>query len=70
MTPDKPIHYRETRFGFEYGAAAVERACSHNGYVVILVKTPHQWLEVQVTPAGRVIRTKQFPAPKFDEVTT
>ena len=60
----KSTHYRETKYGFEFGAAMVERTCSHNGHVVISIKTPYRWLEVQVTPKGQKIKTHQFQAPE------
>jgi hypothetical protein len=59
-----PIHYRETKYGFEYGAASVERTASHKGHILMLIKTPYRWLEVRVTPKGQNIETTQFDAPK------
>ena len=51
-----PIKYDETAYGFEYGAAAVERVCADEkkGWVVISVKTPKCELEVYVTKTGKV----------------
>ena len=48
--------YEETRYGFTFGAAKVERWISHHGYVVVGVTTPRQTLRIQVTPTG-LIRT-------------
>ena len=47
-----PPHYKETRFGFEYGAAKVERAFSHKGYVGIRITTKRHFLDIDVTPSG------------------
>jgi hypothetical protein len=49
-------HYRETPHGFEYGAAKVTRCCSDKkrGWVVIMIETPTQQLEVYVTKTGKV----------------
>ena len=52
------LHYAETAFGFEYGAAIVERACSDKakGWVVLLVRTPKHpdGLQLYVTKTGKV----------------
>ena len=45
-----------TQFGFDWGAAKVERVCQHKGEVILSVKTPRQELEIRVTPSG-LIRT-------------
>lgn len=50
------MHYRETRYGFEWGAAKVHRVASHQGYVAICITTPREVLHVRVTPSG-LIRT-------------
>jgi hypothetical protein len=52
------LHYAETAFGFEYGAATVERACSDRakGWVVMLLRTPKypDGLQLYVTKTGKV----------------
>jgi hypothetical protein len=56
----KAIHYRETQYGFEYGAAIVTRLCSEpkTGRVTICIETPkhsgHDGLQVSVTKTGKV----------------
>lgn len=47
-------HFCETRFGFEWQAATVERLTSDKGWVVIGIKTPRQSLQVYVTKTGLV----------------
>ena len=41
-----------TQYGFQFGAAKVERFASHKGYVVIGLTTPKHRLEITVTPTG------------------
>ena len=50
------MHYNETRFGFEWGAARVSRAMcdARQGWVVIDLETPRQILQIFVSRAGRV----------------
>lgn len=45
---------RTTDYGFQFGAARVERFCSHKGYVIIGVTTPRQRFEIEVTPSGLI----------------
>lgn len=47
-------HYRETRYGFEWGAAKVSRCASHKGHVVLTVVTPKERLDIRVTPSGLI----------------
>lgn len=47
-------HFRETPFGFEWGAAVVERTMSHHGEVVIAIKSAREEVYVRVTPSGLV----------------
>ena len=52
---------RETRYGFEYGAALVQRIHTFDdGSVVIGIATNREMLEVKITPTGfiREIRAK------------
>jgi len=49
------IHYAETQFGFEYGAATVERLMRYkSGAVAIGVNTPKAQLQVYVTKTGKI----------------
>ena len=50
------IHYKETEFGFEYGAADVTRIHSDEktGAVWIGVRSPKRELQVYVTKTGKV----------------
>jgi len=57
------IHFQETRYGFEYGAATIER-CLHDekrGFVVITLLTPkynyqkESQIDIRITKTGRVI---------------
>ena len=57
--PPATVHYRETQFGFEYGAAKVTRLTDDEkrGWVVIGIETPrhtHHSLQVYVTKTGKV----------------
>jgi len=62
--------YKETRYGFDWGAAKIERVASHGGHLWIDVRTPRQVLEIRVTPTGliRIVghgsRDKMRPEPK------
>lgn len=51
---DTTIHHAETRYGFEYGAARVERSWSHKGHVGLTIHTGKQLLSVRVTPSGLI----------------
>ena len=50
------MHYAETQFGFEYGAAKINRCCSDEkkGWVVLTVETPKERLQIYVTKTGKV----------------
>jgi len=50
------IHYEETQYGFDYGAAKVNRLFSDEkkGWVVIGVDTPKGQTQVYVTKTGKV----------------
>ena len=45
---------KTTIYGFQFGAALVERYASHTGYVIVGVKTKRQRLELTVTPSGLI----------------
>ncbi len=50
------INYVETKYGFKYGAAEIQRNMSHEkqGWVDIDITTPRARLEVYVTKTGKV----------------
>jgi len=48
------INYVETKYGFEYGPAKVERMASDNGHVWIEIRTKRGALIVRVTPTGLI----------------
>lgn len=53
---DKPIHYAETQYGFDYGAAEITRIFSDpkKGWITLGLKTPKQDLQIYVTRTGKV----------------
>lgn len=50
------IHYKETQYGFEFGAAKVTRIHSDEktGKVWMDIKTPKSYLQIYVTKTGKV----------------
>jgi len=50
------VHYKETAYGFEYGAASITRCCSDKkqGWVDIRIETPRTEIELYVTKTGKV----------------
>ncbi len=52
------VHYKETKYGFEYGAAEITRFHSDpkDGWVMIGIKTPKlkQAMQIYVTKTGKV----------------
>ena len=50
------MHYKETEYGFEYGAATVERWHSDHkqGWVYMSVKSPKQAVHIYVTKTGKI----------------
>ena len=42
----------ETRCGFRWGPVLVERCASHQGHVIVSIKTKNKRLDVRVTPKG------------------
>lgn len=50
------IDYQETQFGFEWGAATVDRVFSDTktGCVTISIRTPKEDLQIYVTKTGKV----------------
>ena len=51
-----PIHYAETKYGFDWGAAKITRCHSNpkNGLVVLILETPKHTLQIYVTKNGKV----------------
>ena len=49
------MHYRETDFGFEWGAANIRRVYSNNkkGWIIMDVITPKEHLQIYVTKTGK-----------------
>lgn len=43
---------RTTQYGFEFGAATVERLASHKGYAIVGIRTPRMRIDITVTPSG------------------
>lgn len=59
---DERVHYAETEYGFEYGAARVERTASHKGTVVIGILdriTGKRLVDLYVSPQGRSVRVSR-----------
>lgn len=50
------MNYQETQYGFEYGAAKIERKCSDDkkGWVCLGIETPKATLSVYVTRTGKI----------------
>jgi|WetSurMetagenome_2_1015567.scaffolds.fasta_scaffold675888_2 hypothetical protein len=53
---DTPIHFKETEYGFEYGAAHIERCMSDNkkGWVILSLTTARGVLHLYITKTGKV----------------
>lgn len=60
---EKPTHFAQTKYGFEFGAATVERLAMHENHVYLRIKTSRETLDVRVTPSG-LIRTHKPEKPK------
>lgn len=52
------MHYKETTFGFEWGAAKIARGFSDNekGWVVMILETPKHphGIQIYITKTGKV----------------
>ena len=52
------LHYKETKFGFEYGSAQIRRIFSDEkkGWITLEIKTPKypSGIQVYVTKTGKV----------------
>jgi hypothetical protein len=49
-------HHAETKYGFEFGNAKIERLCSDEkkGWVVLGLRTGKEILDIYVTKTGKV----------------
>ena len=56
ITDDTPEIFEETKFGFRWQAAEIERAISDKGWVIIKLKTPKYpyGIDLYVTATGKV----------------
>lgn len=50
------MHYKETKYGFDWGAAEISRCFSDEkkGWVTLIIKTPCEELQLYVTKTGKV----------------
>lgn len=62
---ENKIHFAKTGYGFEYGAAKIERIHSdeQDGSVFLRVETEKEILQIRVTRTG-LIRTSQWKKGK------
>jgi hypothetical protein len=53
------IHFKDIEYGFEYGAATIERCCSswEQGWVVLTIKTKKVSLQICITKSGEITIT-------------
>ena len=47
-------HFKQTKYGFEWGPMSIERHIHHKGMVVLGLKTKRCNFDVYVTPTGFV----------------
>jgi hypothetical protein len=61
------MHYRETKYGFQWGEADVSRVISHKGMVVLRVasRATGKFVDIQVSPKGRkmYVSTGEYKSP-------
>lgn len=50
------MHFQNTKFGFEWGAAKVQRLCDDDkkGWVIIEVVSPKNELQIYITKTGKI----------------
>ena len=50
------IHYSETQYGFDWGAAKITRCFSDSkkGWVTLLIETQKHTIQIHVTKTGKV----------------
>jgi hypothetical protein len=50
------MHYQETEYGFEYGAAKITRMCSddNKGWITLGIETPKKILQIYITKTGKI----------------
>lgn len=59
------MHYKETKYGFEYGSAEISRGMSDDkqGWAVLMVNTPKTTIKIYATKTGKV-RVYDYKAGK------
>lgn len=64
---DPNIHFKYIDYGFEWGAAKVERFFSNKGQVTLSVSTSKDQLDIRVTKSGliRIGLRKQDPTKNY-----
>ena len=56
-TKTRLVHFAETKYGFDYGAAKIERVASDDdkGWVIVGIETPKvTYMQIYVTKTGKV----------------
>ena len=48
------MHFKETEFGFEWGAAKITRAFSRDEWITLRLKTQKDTLQIYVTKTGKI----------------
>lgn len=66
------IHYKETKYGFEWGAAKIERLFSdeRKGWITLGVETPKNEMQIYITKTGKIRiydARGEWIAPKKDK---
>jgi hypothetical protein len=60
-------HYRETKYGFQYGQADVSRVCSDKGAVILRIasRATGKFVDVQISAKGRklYVSTGEYKDP-------
>lgn len=53
---EKTMHFQNTKFGFEWGAAKVQRLCDDDkrGWVIIEIVSPKNELQIYITKTGKI----------------
>ncbi len=44
----------ETKYGFKWGLATIERHVEWKGHIILSVETPRETLQIRVTPTGYI----------------
>ena len=50
------VHYEETKYGFQYGAARIERlwSCEKRKWIMLGVETEKMAVDIHVTKTGKI----------------